>query len=123
MVRSSKGYAQGCQQNLWTMSWRGVLDLQTSILCGFKNLVVGIPASVVYTIWTPQFCGENRSQTISEGALLKLTAADNDRALQEASVRRESSTPRRKEAACTSATASAALKLVTSPTFWRRSSA
>jgi hypothetical protein len=86
----SKGYAQGFEQKLWRSLPRRAQLLQTSVLFRFNNLVVGTPTPVVCSIQTPQvFCGEyrgqNRSQTISEGQFLKLTAADNDRTLTDGS--------------------------------------
>jgi hypothetical protein len=80
----SKGCPQAFEQKLWRTSPGSAQVLQTSVLFRFNSLVVGTPTPVVWSIQTPQvFCGEyrgeNRSQTIREGQLLRLIAADSGR--------------------------------------------
>jgi hypothetical protein len=67
---------------------RDAQGLQTSVPFEFNNLVVGTRPPVVRIIVTPQvFCGEivgeNRSQSISEGSLLKLGVADHARVVND----------------------------------------
>jgi hypothetical protein len=72
----STGYPQPCQQKVGISSSRDAQGLQTSVPFEFINLVVGTRPPVVRIIGTRRaFCGKYRSETISEGPILKLSAA------------------------------------------------
>ncbi|MGQ7933520.1 Arm DNA-binding domain-containing protein [Paraburkholderia sp. D1E] len=88
LARLAGCYPQAYGQSLWIKLSRVAQGLQTSVPFEFNNLVVGARPPVVRIIGTRQvFCGEyrgeNRSQSISKGSLLKLGAADHDRVVND----------------------------------------
>ncbi|HEV3429420.1 MAG TPA: hypothetical protein VG320_16225 [Paraburkholderia sp.] len=88
LIGMRTGFPQGCEQNLWKSFPLNATYSQSSVLFKFNRLDVYMLDSALAGIrpWH-LFCGEyrggHRSQTIRDGTLLELTAADHGRILND----------------------------------------